>query len=435
MSATTEASPFPARRPARTARAVAAALPAAMLGFTALLDPLVNFGLARGVQFGGVVLESESKTRLAELVMPLFFLASLALAVLAPPRASGRLLRVAAPGIALLVLACLSAVWARAPSQTLTFALYQGILFSSLLLFVCVARDPARVCRWVLAMFAATIAVNLATLVLFPPGPIGHQGIYQYKNTLGSAGGCAFLFGLFHLRAPGLWRPLGWFTAVGALVVTVASDSKTALALMLAAPLLAAGIMLGSRLLRVGPIFATFLLAGLGTFAVLVAAAVAGAGVEDVLLATYGDATFTGRTHIWAFALDYAREVPWLGNGYRGFWSLGLASPKHGSEIEFIRTIGSGHSGFVDIRLDLGLIGLALLVAFIAAAFLAATRFAARPSVRSLLYLSVILFATGRNAMESVILWSSFFDNLAFLLVAFLAAQAERNEPATARSG
>ena len=415
----------PARR-SPVVLAIAAVMPAALLGFSALIDPLANFGLTRGEHFGGVMLGGEEKTKFAQAVVPFFLLVGLALAAVAPPAVPARLLRVSAPGIMLLGLAGVSMLWAYDRMQTLQLAAYQTILFASLLLYVAVAREPAQVARWVMAMFALVGLVNLALVVTTPAGPIGHEGIYAHKNTLGAAGGCAFLFGLFHaIDRHAAWRWTARLSVVVGLVLVAASDSKTALALMVLAPALAVGILLVTRSLRVGPVTGTALMLVGATFALLIFAAVLGFDTDDVLIATYGDVTFTGRTQIWGFALDHAWKEPWFGHGYRGFWQLGAASPKHASEIEFIRTIGSGHSGYIDMFLDLGWVGVGLLAAFMLAALSAAGRFDLRPVSRSLLYLSIILFVAGRNAMESVILWSSFFDNLAFLLVAILACYRE----------
>lgn len=444
MSVTADFSPAPPRTSSAATtqfvRAVAAAMPALLISFSAMVEPLLNLDMARGVYFGGVELEGESKTKLSLVVMPLFLFVALTLTALAPPRVPGRLLRVVAPGAALLVFACVSAVWGQAPVETLKLAAYQVILFGSLLLFVAVARDATQVARWVLLAFAVVMAVNLLAVVTRPAGLIGHQGIYFYKNTLGAAAGCAFLFGLFHLAdARWRWRFVGGFTVFAALVCVLASQSKTALGLMLVGPALAVGLLVAARALRLGPFAATFAMGLCAAFAVVLVAAVLGASSDDVLNATWGDTTFTGRTFIWGFALDHWAQSPWIGNGYRGFWSLGQASPKHGSEIEFIRTIGSGHNGFVDMMLDLGVVGLALLVAFIASAYGAAGRLELRSIRHSLLYVSVVLFVVGRNAMESVILWSSFFDNLAFLLVAFLACYRDpasgsrASDPVTSR--
>lgn len=409
----------------------ATALPCALLiggllAFSALVDPLVNFGYARAQTFGGIELDGQSKTRLAGLIIPCFALVAMVAACLAPPRFPARLMRVAAPALLFLAMALASAAWSRGAGVTFEFAIYQIVLFGSLVVFVTVGGSPKRILDVVLALFAVVVLVNGGAVALREASDIGHTGIYQFKNSLGAAAGCAFLVGLFAMFEGGwLRRSVALFTTLGALLVAWQSESKTALALMLLAPSIAVAIWLAVRVLRIGAGVAFLLFAAIGSAALLLAVTVAASDSDGVLGALFGDVTFTGRTDIWSFALDYAWQSPLLGNGYRGFWALGLASPKHGSEIEFIRTIGSGHSGFVDTFLDLGLVGLLLLLGFIVAAFRMAGRFELRPASRSLFYVSVLLFVAGRNVMESVILWSSTFDNLLFLLVALLCAYRE----------
>ena len=408
---------------ATSARAIAALMPAVIISYSGLIDPLINFDLASGEHFGGVVLGGESKNKtLTRIIIPVFLLVALALAAYARPNIPRRLRILVLPALILLSVAFLSALWGRGPMRTLTLASYQLFLFTSLLIFTAVAADPKRILQYVLLAFALITAANLATVILRPPGPIGHQGIYEYKNTLGAAGGCAFLFGFFHLFQGRLfWRATALFTTLGAIVITLASESKTALALMITAPALATGIYLFSRLLALGPILAGALLLALTGTAIVAVCAMVGASLDDVLLATYGDTTFTGRTGVWEFAYDYVRQSPLLGNGYRTFWELGSASPKHRSEVEFIRTIGSAHNGYLDITLSVGLVGLFFLLVFALTAFSIAGRADLQPPHRSLLYLAVIIFILGRNIMESVLLWSTFFDNLCFLLAGFLA--------------
>jgi O-antigen ligase len=150
-----------------------------------------------------------------------------------------------------------------------------------------------------------------------------------------------------------------------------------------------------------------------------------GFDMDDILLAIYGDTTFTTRTDLWSFIYGYIQQSPLLGHGFRDFWFPDASSPKLISPIHFIRQTGSSHNGFIEIMLDLGLAGLGLLILFILAALHMAGKFNLCPTHRSLFYLSVIVFVIGRNMMESVLLWSTFLDNLSFLLVSFLACYRE----------
>jgi len=70
---------------------------------------------------------------------------------------------------------------------------------------------------------------------------------------------------------------------------------------------------------------------------------------EDVGLQLLGrDATFTGRTDIWAASIAIGMDKPLLGSGYRTFYTSGLTNSLR---------IGNGHNSFLDIWLELGTIG------------------------------------------------------------------------------
>ena len=111
-----------------------------------------------------------------------------------------------------------------------------------------------------------------------------------------------------------------------------------------------------------------------------------------------------------------------MGHGYRTFWSLGLASPKYLSDIDFIRTIGSAHNGFLDVALDLGAVGVSLVVLVIIVSIYFIGKRGMRSSAHSLLFYSIVFFTLGRNMTESVIMWSTFLDNLLFITVGLLAS-------------
>ena len=272
-------------------------------------------------------------------------------------------------------------------------------------------------------MLVAVVAVHLAFVVMRPPGPIGHQGIYPYKNLLGSAAACALLFAVFHVATGRLLSRLAALSALlGALLLLVVSESKTAMAMVVLAPMLAATLYLAMRIFRVG----LLVLLAVGGVTLGVVYAVAGAlfGFDsgDLMLLAFGDETFTGRTHVWSFVWSHIVEQPIFGHGYRGFWGIGSASPKLHAEIQFITITGSAHSGYLDVLLDLGVAGFAVYLAYLLGVLKMVGRIGVRSSASSTFYLSVAIFVLGRNAMESVVLWSTFFDNLCFVLVGFLAS-------------
>jgi exopolysaccharide production protein ExoQ len=69
------------------------------------------------------------------------------------------------------------------------------------------------------------------------------------------------------------------------------------------------------------------------------------------------DLTFTGRTDIWALLIPIAKQHIILGLGYGSFW-INSPLPWPG--------LNEGHNGYLDVTLELGLVGLAILLAFLA---------------------------------------------------------------------
>jgi O-antigen ligase len=128
-------------------------------------------------------------------------------------------------------------------------------------------------------------------------------------------------------------------------------DSKTALACFLMASLLIA-ITVVRMFRRTGFIS---LVAG-SMFAV--AYAVLFLGMGSGALETMGrNSSLTGRTEVWNIVMPFV-ENPWIGAGYENFW-IG----KRLEKIEIL--VGAGlnqaHNGYIEIYLNIGLIGLALL--------------------------------------------------------------------------
>ena len=84
-------------------------------------------------------------------------------------------------------------------------------------------------------------------------------------------------------------------------------------------------------------------------------------GINAELAGAVGrNATLTGRTDLWKLLLSMHTN-PLLGTGYESFWL--------GSRLEWVYRrfayVNEAHNGYLEVYLNLGLIGLALLVAFL----------------------------------------------------------------------
>lgn len=68
------------------------------------------------------------------------------------------------------------------------------------------------------------------------------------------------------------------------------------------------------------------------------------------------DSTLTGRTEVWAAVLPAMKHQPLLGYGFGSFWT---------DDRRQLYDIPTAHNGYLDILLELGIVGLALFVAWL----------------------------------------------------------------------
>lgn len=99
---------------------------------------------------------------------------------------------------------------------------------------------------------------------------------------------------------------------------------------------------------------------------------------EDIVKFFQDPDSLTGRTQIWWSLMPYIEQHWLLGSGYGSFWSIGDRSPIYQLALtDFIATIGHSHSGYVEIVLTTGIVGLGLVI--IAIAVLPYWRFISAP--------------------------------------------------------
>jgi exopolysaccharide production protein ExoQ len=73
------------------------------------------------------------------------------------------------------------------------------------------------------------------------------------------------------------------------------------------------------------------------------------------------DMTLSGRTEIWTDVLKVASRNPLFGVGYGGFWIGRTANIPWDEQLSWV--LGEGHSGYLDVYLQIGLIGVLLVLA------------------------------------------------------------------------
>jgi O-antigen ligase len=110
----------------------------------------------------------------------------------------------------------------------------------------------------------------------------------------------------------------------------------------------------------------------IGTYAlaalVLLAAAELAFGISGRLSESLGrGSTLTGRTELWAHVLEF-QSNPILGTGFESFW-LGERRDRIAEFYNNRWRPGGAHNGYLDIYLNLGLIGLSVLIGLLIATF------------------------------------------------------------------
>ena len=135
-----------------------------------------------------------------------------------------------------------------------------------------------------------------------------------------------------------------------------------------------------------------------------------GVGLGGSLAQALGkDATLTDRTKIWAFLLNMHTN-PIIGTGYQSFW-LGDRL------MDFWQNSGLGHlneahNGYLEIYLELGLIGCVLTVGFLIASYRSiCTRFSRQSELATLgiaMWLVLVFYNMSEAAFEGGLLYSVF---------------------------
>ena len=163
-----------------------------------------------------------------------------------------------------------------------------------------------------------------------------------------------------------------------------------------------------------------FVLSMVILLAVLVAAA-ALAAKPDFLFSLLGkDATLTGRTGIWSAVLESIAKRPLLGYGYQAFW-LGLEGESYRVILAVSWVLAQAQSGFLDIVLEMGLVGLTLVLLVFGFAFRDAVvcLFRCRDHARLRAvewYLAVVLLTFIYNLDESFLFEPKHLGSMIFVI-------------------
>jgi exopolysaccharide production protein ExoQ len=324
--------------------------------------------------------------------------------------------------LAYLAFAGASVLWAFRPEASFVRFAQQIMLLSSIVLPAMLAAPTADLMRGMFLCFAVGAILNV--FFGYPANADGYAGfMLSGKNGLGQFSGIALLLALHEMLYPGLRRWSGIIIVGIATLLLLWSESKTAFGLALVSPVLAGLILVFRKATRASPAIA--LVAALICYAA--ASSVYDFDMTSIANMVYNDPTLTGRTHIWNFAFSEIAQRPVFGWGYQSFWLVGSDAPSVVEAPGWVGNVPNAHNGYYDTILELGYVGLGLLILFILTTLHLLVRVADRDLRRAWLLLSIAVYVILYNCLETT--WMHGSEPLWVVFVIVAAEIARYSQP------
>jgi exopolysaccharide production protein ExoQ len=260
--------------------------------------------------------------------------------------------------------ACLSGLWSIDRGVTIRHLI--ALLLTSLFgIYLAVRYDLREQLRVVSIALGIVIVASIGACLAFPSygirseesstGP-AWQGVLSHKNTLARlAVLAALILALYFMKR--VRRATVLIAIVLLFFLVILTQSKTSLVYfimaMLAFPLVRAFQKNPAKRRKIIA-FALLIVSGLATWTYY--------NWESFTYSLGKDPELTGRVALWGLSMTWIAEKPFLGYGFDAFWSN-----YYGPAADF--RVASGwlvaphaHNGFINLWLDLGLIGVLLFV-------------------------------------------------------------------------
>jgi len=207
-----------------------------------------------------------------------------------------------------------------------------------------------------------TVVLGILSIVVFVAVPtVGHEvalgyesamrGVFSQKNTLGAAMLLPVTCYLYEIYTTPTSKYKSWVSIIFLMGCGVLAHSATSLLVSLFVIGLAIMVYIHSRQ-------RTFIILMFTSLAICFALGLATLVDADVVFGLIGrDPNFTGRMPLWILSLKAASVRPLLGYGYSGFWT------EDSMITQYIWAMinwkaPSAHNGYLDIVLQIGIVGL-----------------------------------------------------------------------------
>ena len=339
----------------------------------------------------------------------------------------------ALPIVSIIVYCALSSLWSQEPLLTLrrTIALLIGFSYALYLVNRYSARQLIQLifsCLFYLLIFTFIAVMFFSGVHQGDEHEGAWQGFTGHKNSLGRymAAGVIISFGLYTYYG----RRRYIFIALVFALVLILSTSKTSLA----SCLIAIGFYFLSVYLITGTLFfgknrhPVKLRVMIITVFVSIVTFIFYLILPDVLELLNRDYTFSGRIKIWRYAMLISGDFNLFGAGYRTFWIDSVTwdyfyyNPYWGGS----KVTGNGHSGYVDVFVELGYVGVGLLVWFIYSYIKGLVRGYIKSTIITYISGPLLVFLIAYNLFETVFL-SPRMDLLWLILLLFYLSTSHTN--------
>ncbi|MDO8563875.1 MAG: O-antigen ligase family protein [Nanoarchaeota archaeon] len=267
--------------------------------------------------------------------------------------------------ILLSILIAISFTWSHNPAITIQriFAFFGTLIFC---IYFSLRYDKKEQISLLTYALSAILLVSILIALILPSYGISEenngawQGAFNQKNLLGKIMTLATITFLFYLseRKKLMAKILVVILILLSVCLTYLSQSKTAVltTIMLAFIILCARILQKSKKST-----KAFFMALIGIIVIISSIGIIYYG-EDFLQEIGKDSTLTGRTELWSYSLDNIIKHPIIGHGYASFWIKDNDSPSEKAEYVLGWDPPHAHNGFIDLTLELGLIGLIIII-------------------------------------------------------------------------
>jgi exopolysaccharide production protein ExoQ len=255
-------------------------------------------------------------------------------------------------------IALTSTLWSANPRHTLVDAL--NLFLTTLFALHVLSRYPGgRIISFLNILAFVSLSLCVISVVAFPGVGIDAYQQDAWRGIFGQRNNCAAICVLFLIVAlhaytrDAVEQLIRSVNILLSLVFIVMSGSRTGWIVAAIAIALTYGVRLAVRFKSLDRLFFMLVLVvPITLFGILI-----GVYSTEILAALDKDPTLTQRTIIWATVIPSIMKHPFVGYGYSAFWA-GL----HGESAQTVLTTGwmqgQAQDGYLDILLQIGLLGL-----------------------------------------------------------------------------